>query len=305
MDRKTALAIGVTLLLWASAFAGIRAALRDYSPAHLALGRFLVASSILAVVAVWKQTRFPDWRDTPRIILTGFVGITLYHIALNFGEMTVSAGAASFIVNTVPIFTTLLSIVFLNERVRLLGWLGMLVSFSGVCLIALGETDQLHFDKGAFAILAAAVCQSLYFVLQKPLLRKYSVLSVVCYAIWAGTISLIVFLPGLAAQVRFAPLPSTLAIVYLGVFPSAIAYLCWSHGLSKMGASKASSFLFIVPVVAIVIAFIWLHEIPSWLSLVGGAIALAGVAICIGFGKHRHEPQQDAVPVGMPKGAGA
>jgi drug/metabolite transporter (DMT)-like permease len=305
MDRKTMLAIGITLLLWASAFAGIRAALGDYSPAHLALGRFLVASSVLAIIGSWKRTPLPDLKDMPRIILTGFAGITVYHISLNYGEITVSAGAASFIVNTVPIFTTLLSVAFLDERVRLIGWLGMLVSFCGVGLIALGETDHLHFDKGAFAVLAAAVCQSLYFVLQKPLLRKYSVLGVVCYAIWAGTICLLAFVPGFAAQARFAPLSSTLAVVYLGVFPSAIAYLCWSYGLSRLDASKASSFLFIVPVVAIVIAFVWLREIPSWLSLVGGAVALTGVAVCIGFGKHRHDSKQDALPAGIPKAAGA
>jgi drug/metabolite transporter (DMT)-like permease len=286
MGSKTIVALGVTLLLWASAFAGIRAALQGFSPFHLALDRFLVASATLAAVALWRKTRLPDRADLPRVLLTGFFGIAAYHVALNYGELTVTAGAAGFIVNIVPVFTTLLSLLFLKERIRLFGWLGMIVSFAGVSLIAIADSSSLEFNKGAFIILCAAVCQSLYFVLQKPLLKKYSVFDVVSYAVWVGTITMLVLLPGSIAELKNASTSAIFAVLYLGVFPSTVAYLCWSYVLAKMPASRASAFLYLVPAIAVGIAFIWLKEAPSWLLLVGGCLALGGVVLVNAFGKY-------------------
>jgi drug/metabolite transporter (DMT)-like permease len=260
-------ALGVTLFLWASAFAGIRAALQGYSPFHLAVGRFIIASAILTVLACVKRIPLPERCDLPRVALTGFFGVTAYHIALNLGEVTVTAGAASFIVNTAPIFTSLLAGFFLQERIHRSGWIGMMVSFVGVGLIAAGEDSQLQFNAGTFAILLAALFQSLYFVLQKPLLNKYGVFAVVVYGFWAGTIGLLVFLPGFARQVAVAPVASTFALLYLAVFPSIIAYLSWSYVLSKIAASRAAAFLYLVPGITILIALVWLGEFPSRLSL--------------------------------------
>lgn len=272
--HKTAIALGATLLLWASAFAGIRAGLRGYSPFHLAVGRFLVASFVLALMAILKRTQLPALTDLLRIFLTGFFGIAAYNVALNYGELTVTAGGASFIVNTVPIFTTLLSILFLHERIQAFGWLGMIVSFAGVSLIAVAESGGLQFNNGALLVLCAAVFQSLYFVLQKPLLKKYGVFAVVCYSIWVGTLCLLIFLPGLSRAIKNASPAATLAVLYLGVFPAAFAYFCWSFVLSKVPASRASAFLYLVPAISIVIGYVWLKEVPARLSLIGGCMAL-------------------------------
>ncbi|MDX1523379.1 MAG: EamA family transporter, partial [Anaerolineae bacterium] len=187
MRLTTKLAIATTVILWASAFAGIRAGLSDYSPAHLATLRFLIASLVLAAVAGLRGIGRPGLADLPRLFIVGFMGIPAYNLALNIGEVTVSAGAASFIINTAPIFTALLALRLLGERIAPIGWLGMVVSFSGVGLIAVGDGSGLEFSRGALFVLLAALCQSLYFVLQKPLLKKYSSFQVVSYATWLGT----------------------------------------------------------------------------------------------------------------------
>jgi len=271
--------MGVTLLFWSSAFAGIRAALRTYTPTHLVLFRFLVASAVFAVYAALTRMRMPDKRDLPAILLIGFLGITVYHVALVYGQVTVTAGAASLLIASGPIFTALLATAFLGERLRIWGWVGIVLSFIGVSLIALGEGKGMKFDPGAFLILLSAFCAGVYFVLQKPYLRKYSALELTAYSIWAGTLFMLFFLPGLTQAVGKAPINATLAVIYLGVFPAALAYVTWTYVLSRFPASNAVSFLYLNPALAILVAWIWLGEIPTTLSLMGGILAILGVVL--------------------------
>jgi drug/metabolite transporter (DMT)-like permease len=281
------LAAGMTVLLWASAFPGIRAGLRAYSPAHVALVRYAVASITLGVYAVATRMPLPRWRDAPGVALTGVIGIAVYNVALNTGEVSVPAATASFIVAAAPVFMAVESRLFLGERPRRLGWLGILISLAGVLAIALGAGGGLGFDAQALLILAAAIAQSVYFVAQKPYLRRYTPAQYTTYAIWAGTLVLLFFAPGLPQEAQRAPIEVSLAVVYLGVFPGAIGYVIWAYALSRMPASTTGSFLYLVPACALVISWIWLGELPSALSLVGGVVVLIGVVIVSRYGKAR------------------
>ncbi len=191
----------------------------------MALLRFLVASMALVLYAVARRVRLPETRDLPAVVLSGFLALTVYHVALNYGEVTVSAGSASILVNTAPIFTALLAAMFLGEHVGLLGWAGMGVSFLGAALISFGEGEDFSLDPGAPLVLLSAVSSAMYFVVSKPYLRKYTALEFTTYAIWAGTVLTLVFLPGLSTEVAAAPLGTTLTMIYLGLFPTAVAYI--------------------------------------------------------------------------------
>lgn len=278
-EPSTWVAIIVALLFWASAFAGIRAGLESYGPGQVALLRFGTASAVFLVWATVIRMRLPDARDTPRIALAGLLGITVYHVALNYGEVTVTAGAASLIISASPIITALLSTVFIGERLSVWGWIGIVVSFAGVALISLGEGGGLTFEPGAALVFVSAVATSVYFIVSKRPLRRYSALEFTSYAIWAGTVPMFVFAPGLITQMAEATPAATWAVVYLGVFPGAVAYALWSYALSRMPATSLSTFLYFQPVNAIAIAWLWLGEVPALLALVGGVISLAGVAV--------------------------
>ncbi|CAA9441097.1 Permease of the drug/metabolite transporter (DMT) superfamily [uncultured Rubrobacteraceae bacterium] len=281
------LALAGTVVFWASAFAGIRAGLREYGPGEIALFRFVVASVVLGCIALLTRMRLPETRDLPAVILAGFLAFTVYHVALNYGEVAVGAGAASVLINTAPLFTALLAVTLLGERLRVLGWVGMAVSFFGAVLISAGEGEGFGLAPRALLILLAALSSSIYFVIQKPYLQKYGALAFTTHALWAGTLLSLVFLPGLISQMGSAPPGTTLAMVYLGVFPTAIAYVTYAYAFSRMPASRAVSFLYLIPVMAYLIAWAWIGEVPTLLSVVGGCVTLSGVLIVNAFGRQR------------------
>jgi drug/metabolite transporter (DMT)-like permease len=279
-DMRALAALLVVLLLWASAFAAIRVAVASYSPGHAALLRFLVASAVVAAYAVITRQPLPERRDWPVIALAGFIGFTVYNVTLNYGEVSVPAGVASLLVATSPIFTGLLAAGVLKEHVSTWRWAGIGLSFAGAAIIALGSSGgNLEVSRDAVLVLVAAITASVYITLMKGLLVKYGALRVTTTAIWSGTLFLLVFTPGLWDAVRSVPLEATLATVFLGIFPGALGYILWSYVLSRLTASGASSYLYLIPPLAILIGWLWLGELPAPAALIGGAMALGGVVI--------------------------
>lgn len=284
---KVILAIIVTIILWASAFVGIRAALQDFQPIELAAFRYIIASIILIPIAYKCKIGLPQAKDIIVIILTGVFGFSLYNIALNFGEKLITAASACFIVNSGNLMTAILAAIVLKEKVTSATWFGMIISLLGIGLISRGESGSLIvINSGAFLIFLAALSQSAYFVLQKSLLSRYSSFKLLCYSIWIGTIVLLPMSSNLLHSIQSSSIPSILSVIYLGAFPAVVAYFCWSYVLSKLDTAKAVVYLFLVPVVTLLIGYLWLKEFPSKLAFLGGLITIIGVFIAK-YGKNR------------------
>lgn len=268
------------ILLWASAFVGIRAGLQGYSPGGLALLRFLIASlcMLIAYVRLPKVEVIP-LRDKIKLLIVGMFAVGCYNITLNYGEVSVPSGIASFIISQSPIVTVICAILFLREQINSNLVLGMMVSFGGLTLILLGGEHQFDFHVGVLFVMAATFIGGVYSVLQKPFLRKYHATEVTAYVMWGATILLLIYTPQMLHEVTTASFSATASAIYLGIFPAAIGYIAWSHGLNAMPVSKAANYLYFMPIAATLIGWVWLRELPTWLSLLGGLIALAGVWI--------------------------
>lgn len=291
MTSRTFIAVAVTLLFWSSAFAGIRAGLEGgYTPGHLVLLRFLCASLVFVIYAVFRGVKIPRGMDWLRLALLGFSGIAIYHTALTFGEQTVPAGTASLIIAAAPTFTSIIATIALRERLTGMGWIGTGLGFAGVAVIAVGSGGVPGFTQGALLILLSALMTSLFFVYQKPLHHRYRAVDLTAYFTWFGTLPMLVFLPGFWHDVTHATAAATLSGVYIGVFPAAVAYVAWAIALSTAPAGVVASTLYVNPVLAIFIAWVWLGELPHVASIFGGIIALVGVTLVNVWGTKRHRP---------------
>lgn len=292
--RRTAAALAFTLLVWGSAFVGLRQCLRTFSPGHLVLLRFAAASLTYLFIAPPTRIRPPARRDWPMVVLVGLLSTVVYHVLLNLALVTVTAGSASMVTNTAPVWATILAAVFLKERVDLRSWIGLVASLTGVALISLGEGHSLHLAPGIWLLVGAAAAWGLNIVLQKPLMSRCSPLQVSAYSVWVGSLGLLVFLPGIGDAVRHAPAASLLWVAYLGAVPVALAYVTWAYVLAHLPAADASRWLFLIPVIATALGWPVLGEMPSPLALLGGALAIGGVA----FGATGRSGAREPEPVG-------
>ncbi|MFZ3475519.1 DMT family transporter [Streptomyces sp. 4.24] len=279
-DRRAVVAAGVTVLLWASAFVSIRSAAAHFGPGALAFGRLLTASVALGLVLLVKRVPPPPKQAWPGILGSGVLWFGLYMVTLNWGEQLVDAGTAAMVVNIGPIVIALLSGWLLKEGFPPMLLAGMAVSFAGAVVVGLSTSHGGSASLGGVLLcLVAALTYGAGVVLQKPALQYASPLQVTTYGCFIGTAVTLPFAWQLVGQLPRAPMSAVLNMVYLGLFPTALAFTTWSFALSRTTAGRMGATTYAVPAVVVLIAWIALDEIPAGLTLLGGAICLAGVAV--------------------------
>jgi len=276
----TLAAVFNTVFLWSSSLVAIRIGLHAYTPGALALLRYAIASMIMVVVYLFIPNKTPIKRQhIPLLALMGMCGIGLYNIALNYGEVSVPAGIASFIIGLIPVFAITFAGIFLKECISKKMVLGIGISLVGTMIIALSEIHNIEFEWGLLDCLIAALMGAIFTTLQKSLINEYKPLELTCFTMWFGTLLLSIFTPQLLPTLRQLPQHETMAAVYLGIFPGVLAYATWAYALSKMPASRAVSFMYLLPLLCIIMGYFVLDEIPGTMALLGGCVALAGTLI--------------------------
>jgi drug/metabolite transporter (DMT)-like permease len=274
------LAAGVTVLLWSSAFVGIRSAGHHLGAGQLALGRLLVGTVALGALMLIRREPLPPRRTLPGIALCGLLWFGLYNVALNAAERHLDAGIAALLVNVGPIFIAIMAGVVLREGFPRLLLAGCAVAFAGAALIGLASAHHTHDGAlGALLCIVAALTYAAGVVAQKPVLRESTPLAVTWLACLIGAVGCLPFAPGLVSQLGRAPGGAVAWTVYLGLAPTAIGFLTWAYALSHTSAGRMGSTTYLVPPVALLLGWIVLGEVPPLLALPGGILCLAGVAL--------------------------
>ena len=278
-------AAATTVVFWASAFVGIRAVGHELSPGALALGRMLVGSLTLTVIVLVARTRrrtagvVPRGRLLGAIALWGAAWFGLYNLALNAAERHLDAGTAALLVNVAPVVVAVLAGVLLGEGfpARLLA--GMAIAFCGVALIATTTSAGGTAVAGVLLGLLAALVYAGAAVAQKRLLARVDALTVTWIGAVAGTVALLPYLPALLTELATAPAAATAGIAYLGIFPTAVAFLTWGYALSRTTAGRLAAATYTVPPIVVLLSWSLLGEFPAPLALTGGVLCLVGVAV--------------------------
>jgi drug/metabolite transporter (DMT)-like permease len=281
-ERERLLALGAALLtvtLWASGFVGIRSAGRDLSPGSLALGRLVVASLALGVIALVRREGLPPKRALPGIALCGVLWFALYSVVLNEAEHTVDAGTAAMLVNVGPILIAVLAGSLLHEGFPRRLLVGCAIAFGGAIVIGYATADDgIAPSWGAVLCLVAALAYAGGVVAQKPQLVRVSPFQMTWLACAAGALACLPFAGALVHDTAHAHASAIGWTIYLGVVPTAIGFIAWAYALSRTTAGRMGSTTYLVTPIAILLGWALLGETPPALALLGGVLCLAGVA---------------------------
>ncbi len=273
------LAALVAVVLWAAAFVGIRAAGRSFSPGPLALGRLAIGSVLLGTVVLSRPTIRPTKRELGLLVLAGLLWFGAYQVLLNDAERRVDAGTASMLVLIAPIFIVALAAVFLKERTTPNLLLGGTLAFAGVVVIGLATSSRSASLVGVILCLLAALASAIGMVAEKPVLNRITALQATWSCCAVGALVCLPYAPQLVREWRVAPAGAIAWLLFLGVFPTSIAFTTWAYALARGSAGRLAATAYLVPPITIVMSWLILGEVPTVIAVLGGALCLVGVAI--------------------------
>jgi drug/metabolite transporter (DMT)-like permease len=270
-------------IIWGIAFDAISIAVEHLSPVNLALLRWLIAGAgyIVLLPFVGKTKVKFDSKDLPRLLLISFANVPLYHLSLNYGETSVSAGVAGLLVSLGPILIALLSRIMLKEKIGKQLVIALAVATLGAILLSVSQlTGPSGSIVGVLEVITTAVAYAVFAVFSKPLVTKYGALPI---AIRAGTIGTLMLLPLLSqsfvVQVSALPPIGWAAVLYLSMISTVLGYCMFYILISRSTVTRLSIQLYLIPIVAVIGGVVILGQQVTVFTIVGGATLLLAIAL--------------------------
>jgi drug/metabolite transporter (DMT)-like permease len=277
-------AAAVTVVLWASSFVAIRHVGTEISAGALSLARLGLGSIFLGALLFTRPRptavrRWPAGRDWLPLIACGVLWFGVYNLALNEAERRLDAGTSAMLVHIAPLLIAVLAGLGLGEGFPRQLVIGGLVAFAGIVVIGTSTSSGRAETWGVVLCVVAAISYAVGVVTQKPLLSRLPAAEVTWLACTIGAVVCLPFAPALVDDLRTADASTIWWIVYLAAVPTALGFTTWAFALRRTSAGRMGVTVYAVPVVAIVLGWLFLGETPAVLALAGGALCLTGVAI--------------------------
>jgi len=270
----------VNMVIWASSFAAIRFVLRQTDAMTMTALRLFVAAGCMGVVIAVFNIPLPRRDDWPGLSAAALLGFSVYHYLLNLGTETVTAGQASFIVATIPIWTALLAWHVLDEYLSPKNWLGLALGLVGVGSMSLDFSGGIpNIGIGSWLVLGAALSAGANIVITKDLLARYRPIDIAAYAACIGALPFLLHVPWTWTASAELATSGWLALLYLGVVPIGLGYWLNSIALAALPAHQVAQMLLLIPPMAALIAWVTIGETPPMMLLVGGPLIVTGVLL--------------------------
>jgi len=273
------------VLAWGASFIATKVVLQDISPIAVVWLRFSMGVIILGVTsAVRKQFSIPAKSEWGYFALLGFLGITFHQWLQSNGLQTSEAGTTAWIVSTTPVFMALLGLLILKEKLNWIKTLGIFLAFVGVLLV-ISDGNIASISIGTFGapgdvlIMVSAVNWAVFSVLSRRGLKSHPASLMMFYVMVFGWIfTSVLFFTGsdLGEFLKLTP-HGWFGVIFLGVFCSGLAYIAWYDALQALSSAQTGVFLYIEPLVAVIVAFFILGEAITVASLFGGGVIILGV----------------------------
>jgi drug/metabolite transporter (DMT)-like permease len=279
LDARALLYVSIAMLTWSSAYAAIAYGLGGFTPGDVAFARLLLGSVCFLLWMRIRRLPFPPAAAWPPLLALGLVGLSVYHLCLNYAETRIASGTAAIIIALAPAATAAASALWLRERLSARAVAGLAIALAGVVLVVLTSGKGVSVQPRAALVLVSVLATAIYFTLQKPFSARYGAEAVTAVTILGGALGTLPFGLGLPHALAAAPLARIAALIWLGLAPTFLGYLTWNMALHRASVSKVSSFIYFSTPIALLISWAWLGERPGWVTLVGGAIVVGGVIL--------------------------
>ena len=269
----------IAIFFWATAFVLTKVVLKEVDVTILGVLRYFFASIIVIFILIKKKIPLPKVKDIPAFIFAGFSGYAGYIVLFNIATLLSSPSTLSVINALAPAITAIVAYFIFNEKIKLIGWLSMSISFCGILILTLWD-GVLTVNKGILYMLAGCLLLSLYNISQRYLTKKYSSFDVSMYSMLIGGILLVIYSPSSITNMFSISFTSLILIIYMSIFPSIISYFFWTKAFElAKNTTEVTSFMFVTPVLATLMGIIILGDIPKLSTLIGGVVIILGMIL--------------------------
>jgi drug/metabolite transporter (DMT)-like permease len=278
----------LSISFWGVSFVSAKAVLEKLDPYSLLVFRFGIGALFLFVILLLSRERISiSLSYLPHLVVLGILGVFVHQVLQATALLTINASSAGWLISFSPIFTVLLSVLFLHEKMDVKKAIGMLVAITGVFIVTTtrsGHSFEFAMNIGFILMILSTLNWAVYSILLKRLQIPYPALVVTFYMSLIGFLLTVPFLIRNRGWESLPLLTQTewAHLLFLAIFVSGIGYWYWGKALEVLDASRVSMFIYLEPLVTLIAAIFLLHEKFILISAIGGIIIIIGVAIVNG-----------------------